>query len=83
MTLDEARKRYPFLGFAVYAYQPGYPLTVEVITATEETFTAAGQTEEDALRSLFPDATDTDPQEHQQKHEEKQNDIPIQTDVFA
>jgi len=42
MTLDDLRAAHPTLGFAVYAYTPGEPVTLEVHDAGNVyTFTAA------------------------------------------
>lgn len=44
-TLDELRAAHPALGFALYAYEPGGPVTLEVLApATNETFTFTGRT---------------------------------------
>ena len=55
MTLDEIRTRFPFLAVAVYAFEPGGPVTVEVVSG-ETTYTKSAPTEAEALAALFPEA---------------------------
>lgn len=55
MTLDDVRAARPYMGFAVYAYTPGGPVTIEVHAPGGEIFSATGPTEAAALSSLFPD----------------------------
>lgn len=54
LTLDDVRARMPFLALAVYAMEPGGPVTVEVI-GTDTTFSAVAPTEAEALAMMFPD----------------------------
>jgi hypothetical protein len=54
MTFDDARRAFPGFGLAAYAYEPGGPVTLEVLTG-ESQFTFSGPTLEDALASAFPD----------------------------
>ncbi len=54
MTLDEARERYPDLGFALYALVPGEDLTMEVVTADGTIFTFNGPSEAAVMDSAFP-----------------------------
>ena len=53
MTLDDLRALRPDLGFAVYAYIPGEPVTLEVL-AGADTFTFAAPTLDAAIEAAFP-----------------------------
>ena len=53
MTLDDLRAAHPALGFAVYAYEPGGQVTLE-IHAAEGVFTFRAATEEAAIAAAFP-----------------------------
>jgi hypothetical protein len=53
MTLDELRALLPALGFALYAYTPGGPVTLEV-HAAEGVFTFTGPTEAAVIDAAFP-----------------------------
>lgn len=52
-TLDDLRAAYPQIGFALYAYTPGGPVTLEV-HAAEGVFTFRGATEAEAIAEAFP-----------------------------
>ena len=54
MTLDELRNDNPELAFALYALEPGGPVTFEVITPDEQVFTFKGPTAQAAIDSAFP-----------------------------
>lgn len=54
-TLDEARRLFPALGFALYAYAPGLPVTLEVHDDTGTVFTWKADTEAAAFDQAFPD----------------------------
>jgi hypothetical protein len=54
MTFDEARDARPAFGFAVYAYEPGGPITLEVHTPLDGMFTFEGPTLQSALDRAFP-----------------------------
>jgi len=54
MTFDEARQARPTFGFAVYAYEPGGPITLEVHTPVDGLFTFEGPTLQAALDRAFP-----------------------------
>ena len=54
MTLDAARAAFPKLGLALYAYDPGAPLTLEVHAADGQTFTFTGPTEAAVIARAFP-----------------------------
>ncbi len=53
MTFDEARARYPLFGLAIYAYEPGGLVTLEVLIG-DETHTFTGATQQAALDLAFP-----------------------------
>jgi hypothetical protein len=53
-SLDEARRLNPELGFALYAYEPGGPITLEIHDPVGEVFTFAGITEEAVFAAAFP-----------------------------
>jgi hypothetical protein len=55
MTLDELRALLPDLGFAVYAYDPRGPVTLEV-HAAEGVFTFTAASEQAAIAAAFPQA---------------------------
>jgi len=54
MTLDELRANQPELGFAVYALEPGGPVTFEVHTPDAQVFAFTGQTAQEAIDEAFP-----------------------------
>lgn len=54
MTLDDARAAFPKLGLAIYAYEPGGPITLEVIAADGQTFSFTGATEAALIARAFP-----------------------------
>ncbi len=54
MTLDEARAAYPHLGMAVYAFEPGGAVTLEVHAPNGETWTFSAPTEAAAIALAFP-----------------------------
>jgi len=55
MTFDEARAAHPAMQFAAYAYDPGGPVTLEMIV-DGESFTFMGDTMQAALDRAFPPA---------------------------
>lgn len=55
-TLDTLRARLPGCGFALYAYEPGGLITLEVITPEGETFSFVGATEAAAVARAMPAA---------------------------
>jgi len=54
MTLDDLRAANPELGFALYALEPGGPVTLEVMTPDSQVFSFAGPTMEAVLLAAFP-----------------------------
>lgn len=59
MNLDELRQRYPRLGFAVYAIEPGKSVTLEIYDG-DEVYTFRGKTAAAAIETAFP-AQDPEP----------------------
>lgn len=53
--LDTLRAKYPHLGFALYAYEPGGPVTLECITAEGKSFQFRGATAAAAMAEGFAD----------------------------
>lgn len=60
MTLDDLRALRPDLGFAVYAYEPGGEVTLEVL-AGADTFTFSAPTLTAAIEAAFPVEEEEDP----------------------
>lgn len=60
MTFDELRAAYPALGFAVYAYEPGGGVVLEVIDG-QSVFTFRGLTLAAAVAAAFPKAPEPEP----------------------
>lgn len=56
MTLDDLRTKHPDLGFALYAFEPGGPVTLEVITPDGAVFSFSGPSATGALLLAFPPA---------------------------
>lgn len=54
MTFDELRALHPQLGFAVYAYEPGGAVTLEVHAPDGQTYEFTGPTLEAAIEAAFP-----------------------------
>lgn len=54
MNLDAARARFPGFSFAVYAFDPGGPVTLEILTG-DETFQFHAATEAEAWAAAFPE----------------------------
>ncbi len=55
IPFDEIRAKYPHLGFAIYAYEPGKPVTLECITLAGDTFTFLGESALEAMAEGFPE----------------------------
>lgn len=53
MTLDDARASWPEFGFAVYAFDPVGPVTLEIHAPTGEILTFVEATEADCLGRLW------------------------------
>lgn len=52
---DEIRAANPELGFGLYALAPGGPVTLEIYTPDEQTFSFIGPTETAVLALAFPE----------------------------
>lgn len=52
--LDELREQNPELGFAIYAFTPGGPVTLEIHTPDEQVFPFTGLSEQAVLDLAFP-----------------------------
>jgi hypothetical protein len=59
--LDTLRRKYPHLAWAVYAFDPGGPVTLECITADGKTFPFVAPTLAAAIALGFPE--DVEPKE--------------------
>ena len=55
IDFDTLRARYPHLGYAIYAYEPNAPVTLECITADGKSFKFTGSTLADAIQAGFPE----------------------------
>lgn len=53
-SLDAIRLAYPHLGLAVYAFEPGGAVTLEVHAADGQVFSFTGPTEQAVLLRAFP-----------------------------
>lgn len=53
-SLDEARAAQPALGFALYALEPGGPVTLEIVTPDGEIYRFDYATEADVFAAAFP-----------------------------
>ena len=52
---DAIRQQHPTLGFALYAYEPGAGVTLEIIDETGDVFTVRGETADQCLATAFPE----------------------------
>lgn len=52
--LDDLRQAQPEMGFAVYAYEPGAPVTLEAHTPDGEVYSWQADTLADAIAKAFP-----------------------------
>lgn len=57
---DALRAMFPDTSFAVYAYKPGQPVTLEAIEPTGETHTLTGNSLREILSALLPPADVTE-----------------------
>ena len=65
MTIDDVRARYPALAGAVYFYDPGQPVTLEILTPAGETFSFTAPTVAECMAKAFPELTPTEPEPEQ------------------
>lgn len=68
-SIDEARAANPELGMALYCYEPGGPVTLEILTPDGQTFTWIGATETAVLALAFPPEPDAPVDENADRHE--------------
>jgi hypothetical protein len=54
-SLDELRRAFPGLGFAIYAYESGGPVILEIHSG-DEVYTFTAWTEAEAIALAFPAA---------------------------
>ncbi|MCW4115646.1 hypothetical protein NPA31_011795 [Aurantimonas sp. MSK8Z-1] len=54
MTFDELRAAHPELGAALYAYEPGVGVTLELLTPDGAQFLFTGPTAQAAIDAAFP-----------------------------
>lgn len=54
MTIDDLRAAHPELGFALYAMEPGKPVTFEVYTPDGQVYSFTGASAEGAMGQAFP-----------------------------
>lgn len=63
-SIDVIRQAYPHLSLALYAYEPGLNVTLEVIASSGDSFTFAAPTAGEAAILAFPELfTETAPAE--------------------
>jgi hypothetical protein len=60
-SLDDLRARHPELGFAIYAYEPGGLVTLEVLTPDGKTYPFKAETAASAAALAFPETAEPDP----------------------
>lgn len=60
--IDRIRELFPHLSLAVYAYEPGQPVTVEAITPDGTRYSKTAQTAEAAFTSIFGPLPDDQPE---------------------
>jgi hypothetical protein len=53
--IDAIRAEYPHLRIALYAYEPGGDVTLEVLSSDDQQFTFIASTAEIAVRRAFPE----------------------------
>lgn len=59
--LDDLRGRFPHLGFGVYAYEPGKPVTLEIHTPDGKTYEIRGPTLGACITKAFPETEPAPP----------------------
>lgn len=58
-SLDDHRAALPHLGFGLYAFEPGGPVTLEIYAPDGTIFTFMADTEAEALMRAFPETAAT------------------------
>jgi len=61
MTFDDARAAHPSLAFALYAFEPGGAVTLEIMAPGGDVFSFSGPTTQAALDLAFPPEPIADP----------------------
>lgn len=70
--LDQIRQLYPHLALAVYAFEPGGPVTVEAIAPDGTRYTKTAPTEVEALTAIFgPMPVEPINEQIEEKHDEQ------------
>ena len=72
-SLDELRRAHPELGAALYAYEPGGPVTLEIHTPDGQVYPFTGDTEAAALAVAFPPELPAVDDENADRHEPTPN----------
>lgn len=62
MILDDIRARYPALSGALYFYEPGQPVTLEMIDDQGKSFSFTAPTVAECLERAFPELTPPEPE---------------------
>jgi hypothetical protein len=62
VSLDEIRARFPDVGVALYALDPGQPVTLEIYAADGQVFSWKDLTVAGALAQAFPQPTEPQPE---------------------
>ena len=62
MIIDDIRARYPALSGALYFYEPGQPVTLEMIDAQGKSFSFTAPTVAEVIAQAFPELTPTEPE---------------------
>ena len=62
MIIDDIRARYPALSGALYFYEPGRPVTLEMIYAQGKSFSFTAPTVAEVIAQAFPELTPTEPE---------------------
>ena len=75
MTLDEIRAAYPHLGIALYAYEPGGPVTLEVFSQGEIAASFEGHTVGDVIAAAFPVHDDDSQSDEQSDNDDTEEDV--------
>lgn len=57
--IDDLRRRFPHLGFGVYAYDPDAAVTLEIHTPDGEIVTETRPTLADCINTVFPEPEET------------------------
>lgn len=58
MIIDDIRARYPGIAGALYFYEPGKPVTLEMINPDGDVFSFSAPTVAECVAKAFPELTD-------------------------